>query len=716
MKLGLKRAGWLGVVALGALGAQKEERIPGFTRAGSRAQRELEAKLRSIPSPEMAERHLRFFTGEPHLAGSDRDREMAEYIRGQWKEYGLEEVRLLEYRVLLPYPEEVSVRLMEPYESELNLREEGYPEDQDSYASSVGLPYNAYSASGQADAQVVYVNSGNPEDYQQLEELGIDVRGKIALVRYSVPYSYRGFKALTAQQRSVAALLIYSDPADDGYGKGETYPRGPWGPESHIQRGGIPYDFLVPGDPLTPGWASVEGARRIPASEASSLPKILCAPLSYREARKILENLSGPVVPEGWQGGLPFTYHVGPGPARVRIRLRMDDQIRPIWVVEGRIRGSEEPDQWVIVGNHRDAWIYGAVDPSSGTASLMELARALGSLLRQGHRPRRTLILASWDAEEFTLTGSTEWGEQFADEVRAKAVAYLNVDSSTSGPNFEASAVPSLNDLIESVTREVPDPGTGRPLHQVWSKRTAGEGKAAPVENRLGSGSDYTVFLNFLGIPIADLSFEGPYGVYHSIYDSFHWMSRFGDPGFRYHSTLSVLWGMMALRVANASVLPLNFEAYARQVTVYLREVEKEAARKVDLRASLAQASRWLEASRALNRRVRAALDRDALPAPDRLRQLNQALAAVEQRLLDEKGIPGRPWYRHLIYAPRYTYAAEVLPGITEAVEKRDWEQAQEETLRVEEALRRAVEQVETASSFFAAQARRKQRLSLRER
>src|SRR5262249_54235128 len=308
---------------------------------------------------------------------------------------------------------------------------------------------------------------------------GIDVRGKIALVRYSVPYSYRGFKALTAQQRGVAGLLIYSDPADDGYKKGKTYPNGPWGPERHIQRGGIPFDFLVPGDPLTPGWASVPGAKRIDPKDAVSIPTIPALPMSSRDARVILESLDGPEAPAEWRGGLPIAYRAGGGAPIVRMTVRIDSGIREIQTVVGRIRGSERPDEEIILGNHRDAWIFGGVDPSSGSATLMDLARSLGTLARAGIRPKRTILLASWDAEELTLTSSTEWGEQFADALTRRAVAYINVDSSTSGRRFTASAVPSLNRLIAETARDVRDPVSGASIAEAAARATS-EGGALP--------------------------------------------------------------------------------------------------------------------------------------------------------------------------------------------------------------------------------------------
>jgi N-acetylated-alpha-linked acidic dipeptidase len=429
-------------------------RIPGFTASSSAQQRALEERLVQLLDRTSTARHFRILTEEPHPSGSERTRELAEYVRDRFAEYGLEDVAIHRYDVLLPLPRSVEITMVEPESRSFALREDGYPEDKDSYAAEVGTTYLGMSASTDVTAQVVYAHSGNPEDYDWLEAQGIDPRGKIAIVRYSMPYSYRGFKAWEAERRGVAALIIYSDPMDDGYRRGEVFPRGPWGPDSHIQRGAITYDFIVPGDPLTPGWASVASAKRIPREDARSIPDIPAVPMSWRDAKEILDSLGGPVAPSSWQGGLPLTYHVGPGPAKLHVAIDMDDETRPIWVVEGRIRGSEAPDELVILGNHHDAWVYGGVDPSSGTASLLETARVLGQLARSGSRPRRSVVLAAWDAEEWHLTGSTEWGEQFAAQLGRGAVAYLNVDSSTSGPNFDVSAVASLNEALIAVERE----------------------------------------------------------------------------------------------------------------------------------------------------------------------------------------------------------------------------------------------------------------------
>ena len=689
------------VVALGAVagaGAQQAvSGIFGFTTASEPEQRELERRFLALPSADRARDYHRYLTDEPHVAGSDRNKHLAEWMRGLWKEYGLDTVEIVEHEVLLPFPTEMKLTMGS---WEARFSEDPVPGDPDTRKPV--LHYNAYSKSGEIEAPVIYAASGNPDNYDWLESQGIDVRGKIVLVRYSVPYSYRGFKALTAQQRGAAAILIYSDPAEDGAKKGAVYPDGPWGNESHIQSGGIPYDFMVPGDPLTPGWASVPGARRIPAGEAASLPTIISAPLSARDARVLLQAMSGPDAPAAWQGGLGIPYKVGPGTMPVKLRVTADDKVRTIQTVIGTIRGTERPDELVILGNHRDAWQYGGVDPSSGSASMMDLARSLGALARGGVRPKRSIVFASWDAEEFTLTSSTEWGEQFESMLKDKAVAYVNVDSSTSGPNFTAAAVPSLNRFIEEAAAMVKDPAAGVSL--VEAKRLSADrqrgslpnaGGLDLVNNRLGSGSDYTVFLNFLGVSVIDMSFDGPYGVYHSQYDNHQWVARIGDPGFRYHEAMTRLWGVMALRLANADALPLDYRPYASRIGRFAREVEKKWADHPDktgdaapafaaLTTAVAALAAAADTAFAEQSRALAAGDRPALSA------INTRLQQAERALLDPAGIPGRPWYRHQIYAPKFTYAPEVLPGVAEAVATGDGAKVTEQIDRLIAALGRA--------------------------
>ena len=691
--------------AVGALAQRRSAPLPfGFTPAGAAAHQMIERRFLALPDRSRLEATHATYSAEPHIAGSPRDRTLAEWTARAFTEAGLTDVTIATHEVLLPWPIETTVEMTAPRRWRASMREDPVPGDSYTAASeaSLGLPYHAYSASGDITADVVYAGSGNPADYDWLESHGVDVRGRIALVRYSVPYSYRGFKALTAQRRGAAGILIYSDPADDGAEKGKVYPDGPWGPLSHIQRGGIVYDFIVPGDPLTPGWASVAGARRIDRAEAASLPRIVSAPLSARDARPILEALGGAVAPAEWQGGLPLKYRVGPGPARVRMRVRSDDSVRPIWTVTAMIRGSERPGELVILGNHRDAWIYGGVDPSSGSAALVEIARALGVLTREGWRPRRSILLASWDAEEFTLTSSTEWGEEHRRALMDGAVAYLNVDSAASGPHLAAAAVPSLNRLLAECAQIVQDPRLKIPLPAAARDRRARERGALPtgagdplVNNRLGSGSDYTVFLNHLGVPIADLSFDGPYGVYHSMYDNHNWVARIGDPGFAYHQALVRLWGLAALRLAAAETLPLDTPGYAAGLAEFQTDLQRRhaglIAKSADIRLALADLEAAVTALRraadGIESRREAALGRGDHAAWERI---NHQLLRFERAFLSEDGIPGRPWYRHLVYAPKYTYAPEIFPGVAEALDAGDSKRGAAEASRLASAVRRA--------------------------
>ena len=661
---------------------KSSDSILGFTRASTAREINVENKFKAIPSPAEERRQHRIFTAEPHLAGSKRNNYLADYIAREWRKQGLEDVVMHRYDVYATEPKSASLELVAPVHYRAGLREYPYADDPDTRNRRVSSAWSGMSISGDVTAPVVYAHSGNPEDYEVLRKQGIEVKGKIVLVRYSNPYSYRGFKALTAERAGAAAILIYSDPAEDGFKKGKVFPDGPWGPESHIQRGAITYDFMVPGDPLTPGWASVPGAKRIPLEQAASVPNIMALPLSWKDAKPLLENLGGPRAPDDWQGGLPIEYHLGGEQARVHLNIQMDNSVKPYYVVEGRIRGAELPDEWVVLGNHRDAWVFGGVDPSSGTASMMELTRALGKLKQQGMRPRRTIIVCSWDGEEVGLTGSTEWGEQFADDLRQKAVAYLNVDSSASGPDFDGSAVASLAPMLVETSRSLEDP-SGRPLYEAWKESVARarkeENDARPVsdanlaDTRIGSGSDHTVFLNFVGMPVIGLQFNGPYGVYHSMYDDFFWMNHFGDPGYRYHTLMSQLWGVTALRLANADLLPFDFAAYADNIRQFVAELSKgKDISRVDLKPVLDAIGDFESAGGKLNLSLQKALASGNFD--QRLAaEVNASTMQVERNWLNPEGIPGRPWFKHILYGCRFTYAHLELPGLTEAVEKQDW-------------------------------------------
>jgi len=690
-------------------------RISGFTRAHTASERQLETDFQSIPSPEKAREWHRTFAAEPHPAASARNNELAEFIADAWRKQGWEDVTLRRYDVLHSRPRSVSLEMTAPVHYSASLREDPVEVDPDTRNPAISGAYFGYSASGDVTAEVVYAHSGNPEDYDLLRKNGISVRGKIVLVRYSNPYSYRGFKALTAEREGAGALLIYSDPAEDGYTRGIVFPQGPWGPESHIQRGAIPYDYIVPGDPTTPGWASVPGARHIPPEEARSLPKIPALPLSWRDAKPLLENMNGPEAPKDWQGALPIKYRLT-GAVTAHVKIDMDTSLQPYTVVEARIRGSEVPDEWVLVGNHRDAWVFGGVDPSSGTASMMELTRSLGEMKQRGIRPRRTIVACSWDGEEYALTGSTEWGEQFADELKKKLVAYLNVDESVAGAvstagveglSFSPAAVASLAPMLVEATKDVRAP-SGRSLYEAWRATSKRDEKAsappldsALVQTRIGSGSDHTVFLNHLGRPVINMGFTGDYGVYHSMYDDHYWMEHLGDPTFEFHVALTRIWGLVALRLANADVLPFDFEFNGRALESFLGELEqrnKPSAGKLKLKKLHERIVEFQKAGNELRVAVEDELVSREMPA-GKMQRLNGQLLQVESNWLEPAGIPGRPWFQHLLYAARYTYAHLEFPGLTEALEKGDWKLAAQQAELIEKALVKNIELLRRAKA-----------------
>ncbi len=681
--------------------AQVQTSILGFTPHAAAHEAEVEGKFKAIPSPDEERRQHHIFTAEPHVAGSARNNELARYIADEWRNEGLDDVVIRRYDVYGSNPKSTLLEMTAPVHYRAGLRELPVPGGPDMKNKAISSAWSGMSASGEVTAPLVYAHSGNPEDYDLLRKQGIDVKGKVVLVRYSNPYSYRGFKALTAEREGAAAILIYSDPAEDGFKKGAVVPKGPWGPEYHIQRGAITYDFMVPGDPLTPGWASVPGAKRIPIEQAVSIPKIMALPLSWHDAKPLLAQMDGPVAPDDWQGGLPLKYHLGGKRVRVHVKVEMDNSTQPYYVVEGRIRGAELPDEWIVLGNHRDAWVFGGVDPSSGTASMMELTRALGKLAKQGIRPRRTVVVCSWDGEEVGLTGSTEWGEQFADELRSKAVAYINVDSSTSGPNFHGQAVASLAPMLVETSRTLRDP-SGKTLYEAWkesSTRERSEAKRAVeatdlnvtdsnlADTRIGSGSDHTVFLNFVGMPVLGLQFDGPYGVYHSAYDDFFWMNHFGDPGYRYHTLMSQLWGVLALRLANADLLPFDFASYANNIRQFVSELAKgKDLSQLDLKPVLDAIDDFEAAGKRLDESASRALASGTIDAK-LAATINHGAMQVERNWLNPDGIPGRPWFKHILYGARFTYAHLELPGLTEAVEKQDWITAKQQAEILRQAL-----------------------------
>jgi len=705
------------------VGQAEEHPVPlGFSPQSYAEQRRWEQRYLELPNAARCGKYLRRLTAKPHVAGTLGGRRVTQFIFEEFQRAGLNP-EIVEYRVLLSYPKKVAVELVAPARVKLANPEPAIPHDKDTRVRDpmIRMPWNAYSPSADLIAPVVYVNYGNADDYEQLAKLGVSVKGKIVLVRYF--QGYRGGKSLEAEKRGATGVIVYSDPADDGSAKGATYPNGPWGPLGHFQRGSEVYDFRVPGDPLTPGWASTPSAKRIAQSEAQILPKIPMVPLSAADAAEILKRLDDPPAPKTWQGGLPFAYRTGNEAAQVHLALEMENRVTPIWDVIGRIPGSQEPEKLVILSNHHDAWVYGAVDPASATASMLETARALGQLLREGFRPRRTILLGSWDAEEYTLTGSMEWGEEHEAELRKNAVVCLNVDVSTSGEDFTVSTVPALLPAIVEATQAVRDPATGRSIYERWrdqprsgnirSYAVSGAARGPVPFGVLGGGSDFMVFLQHAGVPALDMIFDGPYGVYHSVYDDYAWMERFGDPGFRYHAAMSRLWGLLALRFANADLLPFDYSIYATEVAAYLQSLEELSpadffASEIqplikkcsDWQAVAAQTTAELEASRRGSSSVTALSERrgerrsptTSGPAPTATtEEINARLMSQERALLEEQGIPGRPWFRHLIYAPLPSYKAETLPGLREALEDTDLARAGDQAARLGQAIDRAI-------------------------
>jgi N-acetylated-alpha-linked acidic dipeptidase len=685
-----------------------------FGFRNSDAEAATETQFLSVPDSRLAEEDLRILTRVPHMAGTVEDKETADYVAKKFHEAGLD-TEIVEYQVWMNYPEEISVDMTAPASVEMHgptrehVRNDPYQDD-----PRVVMPFNGMSPSGDVEGEVVYANYGRPEDFAQLDRMKIDVRGKIVLVRYG--QNFRGVKVFIAQERGAAGIILYSDPADDGWRKGDKYPDGPWRPDTGVQRGSVGYMFEFPGDPTTPGIASVPSlpaSQRISPQDSAQLPKIPATPLSYHDAWPILEYLGGPDTPRDWQGSLPFTYHVGPGPARVRMHLKQDYKFRTLWDVIGRVEGSERPEEWVVAGNHRDAWVYGAVDPNSGTAAMLEAVHGVGEMLKAGWRPKRTLLFCSWDGEEEGLMGSTEWVEQHAAELR-NAPAYFNMDVGVSGSRFGASAVPSLKQFLRDVTKAVPSPKGGT-VYEEWQKASQPENPTSqsPIENTgesrrlpivqvkadvpvgdLGSGSDYTAFLQHLGVPSSDVSSSGPYGVYHSVFDNFAWFKKFADPTFVYEQEMARVFGLEAVRMADADVLPYDYEEYGKEVEAYLdvarkRAVDKLGVRALDFDAVNTAARRFESAGTKI-------LARQKNPPPDATR-LNHALMNAERALLLPQGLPHRPWYRHVIFAPgEYTgYAAVVIPGVNEALDKGDSELARQQLAALTTALESAARTLE---------------------
>lgn len=697
-------------------GHDKSRALRGYTEASSKTQREWEEKMRAIPNPDNLRDNMKRLSAEPHHVGSAYDKQNAEYILEQFKSWGFN-AQIEEFEVLFPTPKERVVELIEPTRFRALLKEPEIAEDPDSGDAGQLPSYNAYSGDGDVTGQLVYVNYGVPADYDQLAKLGVDVKGKIVIARYGA--SWRGIKPKVAYEHGAIGCLIYSDPRNDGYYQGDVYPLGPYRPEQGVQRGSVMDMPIHPGDPLTPGRGAVKGAKRIPREEAEVIMKIPVLPISYGDALPLLKALGGPVAPDSWRGALPITYHIGGGPARVHLKATFDWSLKTLYDVIARIDGSVYPDQWVIYGNHHDAWVNGAEDPISGMVTVMEAGRALGELVKQGWKPKRTIILCAWDGEEPALLGSTEWVETHADELKQKAVVYLNSDSTGKG-FVGVGGSHTLERFISEVARDIAQPKTNKSAlealrdRRVELARTDEEKKE--IRDRpdvrieaLGSGSDYTPFMQHLGIAALNTGFggEGGGGIYHSIYDSFNWYTKFSDGTFEYGRALAQFNGTIVMRLADADVLPFEFGNFADTVNFYVDDLGKLAKRSAPPKEisfttldsavkSVAESARRYEEALAKSSAKNFQHVKDAA-------SLNKLIYQSERKLTNEQGLPRRPWFQHQIYAPGfYTgYGVKTIPGVREAIEQKQWNEVEPQMKKAVSALQALAAQIDSAARML---------------
>ena len=658
----------------------------------------LEAEARSIPDPERLRADLEYLASEAHNAGSPRSKMVAQHIAATLREWGLD-AYVEQLEALLPFPTVRQVEVTGPKRYVAQLKEPVIAQDPSSNDPAQLPPFNAYGATGDVTGEVVYVNFGVPDDYLWLDRQGINVKGKIVLARYGK--SWRGIKPKVAAEHGAIGCLIYSDPHEDGYYPGDVYPKGPMRPPGGVQRGSVLDMPLYPGDPLTPGWASEKGAKRLAIAEAKSLVKLPVLPLSYSDAQPILEQLTGPLVPREWRGSLPLTYHAGPGATIVHMKTDYDWTTKSLYDVIATIPGSQTPERWVIAGNHHDAWVTGADDPVSGAAALMETARSLAVLQKQGWKPKRTVKLAFWDGEEFGLLGSTEWAEKHQVELREKAVAYLNSDSTARGW-IHVGGSHTLEAFASEVAADIAQPGTNTSLMEaaIHHPRAAeAEEAEAPRSNderqfritALGAGSDYVAFLDYLGIASMNEGFGGltKGGVYHSVYDSIYWYTHFADSTFTDGRAMSQFTATALLRLADSSVTPFEFVRFADTVDGYVDEIQKLAQRSGQT-LDFGLLHQQLNALKQNGDRYDALLDavmrRDSVD-DSRLKAVNQSLLRSERVLTRARGLPNRAWYKHQIYAPGfYTgYGVKTIPGVREAVDSKNWRLAKKEVSVVEE-------------------------------
>ncbi len=722
--------------------------LRGFSAESARVERDWEAKFRAIPDTANLKAYMQRLAARPHPIGSAYGKQNAEWILGKFREWGLD-AKLETFDVLFPTPKERLLEMVEPTRFAARLVEPAVAVDPTSSQQQEQLPtYNAYSIDGDVTAPLVYVNFGVPDDYETLERMGISVKGAIVIARYGG--SWRGIKPKVAAEHGAVGCLIYSDPHEDGYFQGDVFPAGPYRNKDGAQRGSVMDMPVYPGDPLTPGVGATPDAKRLPQSEAVTLTKIPVMPISYGDAQPLLQALTGPVAPSPWRGALPLTYHLGPGPAKVHLKLSFNWDTKPVYNVIARIPGSAFPDEWVIRGNHHDAWVNGADDPVSGASALMEEARALGTLVKQGWRPKRTIVYCVWDGEEPGLLGSTEWAEAHADELRAKAVAYINSDSNARGfLGMEGSH--TLERFLNGVAKDIDDPETGSTVwKRLQANRIANAGSAQAAQElrgradlriaALGSGSDYSAFLDHLGVPSVNLGYGGldGGGIYHSIYDDIFWYTSFSDKDFVYGRALAQTAGTAVMRLAGAELLPFDFENFTDTVRRYVSEVEALAR---DKRAQILERNRLIDdgiykLTQDPRRPMKtpekepvppflnfaplqngvAALQRvtetynDAVAqatqnggsalARAALKDVNSRLIAVERSLTLNEGLPNRPWFKHQIYAPGfYTgYGVKTLPAVRESIEQEDWKLAEESIAKVGKVLENAGEVIQSAA------------------
>lgn len=716
-------------VAAGGQSDHVEGAITGFSPAASATEKQWEKKLQALPDPNQMRQDMQRLSLKPHALGQPYDHDNAEWILAQFRADGLD-AHIETFHVLFATPKDNELELVSPSKFRADLNEPPVPGDPTSGAPGQLPPYNAYSIDGDVTAPLVYVNYGLPEDYEQLARMGIDVKGKIVLARYG--RSWRGVKPKVAAEHGAIGCIIYSDPRDDGYFQGDVFPKGPMRPPQGVQRGSVLDISMGAGDPSTPALGDGDlNPPRLPVSDIKTITKIPTLPIGYGNAQHLLAALQGPVAPMPWRGALGLTYHVGPGPATVRLKVTSNWNVVNLYDVIARIPGSQFPDQWVIRANHHDAWVFGADDPLSGTVSVLAEAKALGALLRQSWRPRRTIILAAWDGEEPMTLGSTEWAETHAKELEQKAVAYINSDNSSRGV-LRVEASHTLEHFFNEIAKSIAEPkGDGN----LWQSMKAREDRPNPdipitAEEReehaadanrpdlrvgaLGSGSDWAAFLDHLGIASADLRFVGGAqgGVYHSTYDDFYWYTHFGDPDFNHERVFAQTMGTTVMRLADAQILPFEFTDLANTVHLYVGELRRlhdgeKGAPALDfgpLDASTASLEQAAAAYGAAYSRAAASgqvFDED----PEKLATLNRLLYTTERRMLLPDGLPGRSWYRHAIYAPgTYTgYGVKTLPSVREALEGRRWEEAAQQEQVLVTVLNAVTAQIAEATSQLGA-------------